>query len=116
MNGLQFQNLAQQYALFPLDNSGWDYILSALPEELGEFSAIFAKNARKGKGRLLTEDQRKQALSEIGDICWNLALACRLLGSDLSAVMNNNINKLEERKRANVIEGSGESVEARSGN
>lgn len=110
MNGQEYQNLAQQYALFPLDNSGWDYLLSSLPEELGEFSAIFAKNARKGRGRVLTEEQRKQALSELGDLCWNIALACKLLDSNLSAVMNNNINKLEERKRAGVIEGNGETI------
>ena len=115
INGLEYTNQAQQFALFPLDNSGWDYVLSALPEELGEFSAIFAKNARKGKGRVLTEEQRKQALSELGDLCWNLALASKLLGSNLGAVMEYNINKLEERKRANVIEGSGETLEARLG-
>lgn len=113
MNGLTYTNEAQQYALFPLDNSGWDYLLSALPEELGEFSAIFAKNARKGNGRVLSEVQRKQALSELGDICWNLSLASKLLGSDLGAVMNNNINKLEERRRHNVIEGNGEEINDR---
>lgn len=113
MNGQTYTNEAQQYALFPLDNSGWDYLLSSLPEELGEFSAIFAKNARKGNGRVLSEEQRKQALSELGDLCWNIALASKLLGSNLGAVMNNNINKLEERRRHNVIEGNGETIEAR---
>lgn len=115
MNGLEYTNEAQQYALFPLDDSGWDYLLSSLPEELGEFSAIFAKNARKGNGRVLSEEQRKQALSELGDLCWSIALASKLLGSNLGAVLNNNINKLEERRRHNVLEGNGESVEARRG-
>lgn len=108
-----YQNQARQYAVFPLEDSGWDYLLSALPEEVGEFSSIFAKVARKGRGRALTDEERKHALKEIGDIQWMLALSAHLLSSSLGTVMSNNLNKLEERKRHNVIEGSGESVAER---
>ena len=115
MQANQYQNEAQMFAVFPLDNSGWDYILSALPEELGEFSSIFAKAARKGQGRALTPEQHKQAVSELGDLCWGVALAAKLLGVSLDTVLANNLNKLEERKRTNTIDGSGETVEERQG-
>ena len=96
--------------MFPLDDSGWDYLLSALSEENGELQSIFAKNARKGHGRTLTAEQREHAIKELGDIQWMLALCAKLLGVSLAQVMAGNINKLEERKRHNVIEGSGETV------
>lgn len=113
MQANQYQRDAQMFAVFPLDTSGWDYVLSALPEELGEFSAIFAKAARKGKGRNLTDAERKQAISELGDISWGIAIAAKLLGVSMDTVLSNNLNKLEERKRTNTIEGSGETVQER---
>ena len=170
MNGREYQNAARQYALFPLNNSGWDYLLSALPEELGELwevidtddtkailseagditwnlalmshllgselgsetpdghlcsdpvvavgklSGIFAKTARKGHGRSLTSEQREEVISWIASLlCYidTLAYQCK---SSLSAVFNYNINKLEERRRTNTIEGSGETVEERRAN
>lgn len=110
MQANSYQQQAQQYAVFPLEDSGWDYLLSALSEENGEFQAIFAKNARKGHGRKLTPEQREHAINELGDLCWMIALSATLLDEPLAAVMSRNINKLEERRRHNVIEGSGESV------
>lgn len=108
MEANEYQKQAQQYAVFPLDDSGWDYILSALPEELGEFSSIFAKAARKGHGRSLSPEELKLAKAELGDLCWGIALAAKLLGTDLNTIMNNNLNKLEGRKARGVIEGSGD--------
>lgn len=108
-----YQQQAQTYAVFPLDDSGWDYILSALPEELGEFSSLWAKAARKGRGRNLDAAERKQAVSELGDLLWGIALAAKLLDVSLAQVMSGNINKLEERKRTKTIEGIGESVAER---
>jgi NTP pyrophosphatase (non-canonical NTP hydrolase) len=109
----EFMNAARQFAVFPLDNSGLDYLASALPEEVGEFSGILAKAVRKGQGRDLTQEQKNAALSELSDILWNVAVASYVLGSSLDAVAHHNINKLEERKRTNTIEGSGETIAER---
>lgn len=177
MRGLEYQNLAQQYALFPLDNSGWDYILSALSEEFGElceayltgteehklsecgdlcwnmalacklldtnldqvtfelkdyhygrdaddpivefaielgkFSGVFAKNARKGYGRVLSDENKQKVKTSLAKMYYILEEYVHRNGSYMAAVFNQNINKLEERKRNNVIEGSGESVSER---
>lgn len=115
MNLNEYMNKAREFAVFPLDNSGLDYLASSLPEEVGEFSGILAKAVRKGQGRNLTPEQRANALSELGDVLWNVSVAAYVLGSSLEAVGHYNLNKLEERKRTNTIEGSGETVEERQG-
>lgn len=108
MNLNEFQAEAMTTAVFPLDDSGWDYILSALPEELGEFSAIFAKAARKGQGRKLNAEQHKAAKHELGDLLWGLALAARLLDTTLDDIAKINLAKLEKRAREGKIEGHGD--------
>lgn len=97
---------AARTAVFPID-TGWDYLLSSLPEEVGEFSSIFAKAARKGNGRTLTKDEHKLAVSELGDIFWNLALCARQLGVSLDSVALANLNKLHDRAQRNKIIGEG---------
>ena len=108
-----YMNEARKFALFPLDNSGLDYLASSIPEEVGEFSSILAKAVRNGRGRNLTPDERKRALSELSDCLWNVAVASYVLGSDLNSIASSNLNKLEERKRTKTLEGSGETVEER---
>lgn len=108
-----YMNAARQFAVFPLDNSGLDYLASSIPEETGELSGVLAKAVRRGQGRNLTEEQRAQVLSEAGDLLWNISVLCYVLGSDLNSVAHKNINKLEERKRTGTIEGRGESVAER---
>lgn len=80
---------------------------------MGEYSSIWAKAARKGRGRNLTPEEREHAIKELGDITWMLAVSAKLLNTTLATVMSRNLNKLEERKRTNTIEGSGESVAER---
>jgi NTP pyrophosphatase (non-canonical NTP hydrolase) len=99
---------AARTAVFPID-TGWDYLLSSLPEEVGEFSSIFAKAARKGQGRKLTPEQHASAVSELGDILWNVALCARQLEVSLEAVAQKNLNKLADRSKRGVIVGSGDS-------
>lgn len=102
-----YGNEAARTALFPID-TGWDYLLSSIPEEVGEFSAIFAKAARAGRGRNLTDDERARAIKELGDIQWNVALAARQLETTLENVAQTNLNKLADRARRNRIEGTGD--------
>lgn len=98
---------AARTAVFPID-TGWDYLLSALPEEVGEFSGIFAKAVRKGQGRSLTPEQHANAVSELGDVLWNVALCARQLEVPLEVVAQKNLNKLADRSKRGVIVGSGD--------
>lgn len=103
----EYGNEAARTAIFSID-TGWDYLLSSLPEELGEFSSIFAKAARKGQGRNLTPEQLQAAKLELGDLLWNVALCARQLGTNLESVAQANLNKLADRAARNKIEGAGD--------
>lgn len=107
MNLNEYGNEAARTALFPID-TGWDYLLSSIPEEVGEFSAIFAKAARAGRGRNLTAEERTRAIKELGDIQWNVTLAARQLGTNLETVCQTNLNKLADRASRGRIEGNGD--------
>lgn len=123
----QYQEKALEFALFdtkpalkdhlgvanPWDSTAIDYALSALPEEVGELSGIFAKARRKGQGRALSAQQVSHLFSELGDVLWNLSLIAHLYGIDLENVALYNVAKLENRKMHGKIEGSGEKIEDR---
>lgn len=104
----EYMNEAARTASWPIDK-GWDYLLSALPEEVGEFSGIFAKNVRKGFGRNLSAEHRQLAIKELGDILWNVALAARELETTLESVAQANLNKLADRASRGTIIGEGDS-------
>ena len=103
----KYASEAARTAVFPID-TGWDYLLSALPEEVGEFSSIFAKAARKGQGRILSKEEHHNAVKELGDILWNVSLCARQLGVSLDSVAIANLNKLHDRAQRNVIVGVGD--------
>ena len=102
-----YGNEAARTAVFPID-TGFDYLLSSLPEEVGEFSSIFAKAARNGRARNLTTEERDRAKAELGDILWNVALIARQLDTTLESVAQYNLNKLESRRTRGRIEGNGD--------
>ncbi|MHA7210816.1 MazG nucleotide pyrophosphohydrolase domain-containing protein [Arthrobacter sp. MDT1-65] len=102
-----YGNEAARTAVFPID-TGFDYLLSSLPEEVGEFSAIFAKAARNGRARNLSPEERDKAKAELGDILWNVALIARQLDTNLETIAQHNLNKLADRAARNRIEGNGD--------
>jgi NTP pyrophosphatase (non-canonical NTP hydrolase) len=57
----------------------------------------------------VVSDEKREALSyELGDILWALARLVDDLGLDFSKIAERNIAKLEDRKKRNVISGSGD--------
>jgi len=86
-----------------------DYVYPALglSEEAGEVCGKFAKIIRDKGGEVSAAD--KAAISkELGDCLWMIAELCTCLGLKMHEVMEENINKLEDRKRRNVLSGSGD--------
>ena len=54
-------------------------------------------------------DEKQEALAyELGDILWALARLVDDLGLDFAKIAERNIAKLEDRKKRNVISGSGD--------
>lgn len=86
-----------------------DYVYPCLglSEEAGELNGKLAKIIRDKKGKISIEDL--EAISkEVGDCCWMIAEICTVLGLDLEEVMQQNIQKLTDRKNRNVLTGSGD--------
>lgn len=106
------------------------YMLLNLVAEVGEFSGKLAKAIRKGQVTIggLSPDNRnrltipeypqepdfdvlafdKELQKEAGDILWQLAGLCRVMGWRLENVGVGNLDKLADRKKRGVIDGDGD--------
>ena len=101
------------------------YMLLNLVGEVGEFSSKVAKHIRKeeagigsgdtpnqfyftAKANFLTD--RVALRKEVGDILWQLAGLCKVMGWDLEAVAQENLAKLAERAKNGTIAGNGDGV------
>ena len=86
-----------------------DYVYPCLglSEEAGELNGKLAKIIRDKDGAI-TDKDKKEISKEIGDCMWMLAEICTCFGLKLHEVMEENITKLEDRKRRNVLSGSGD--------
>lgn len=88
--------------------------------EVGEFASKVAKLIRKEKccvdsnhyNRLqknsdwsLTEEELKK---EAGDILWQLSGLCSVMGWSLEDIAQENLDKLADRQKRNVIVGEGD--------
>ncbi len=93
------------------------YMLLNLVGEVGEFASKLAKKIRKSElsiddNRLLwwsiPEDQYADLRKECGDIMWQLAGLCSVMGWTLEDVCQENLDKLASRQARNVIDGNGD--------
>ena len=102
-----YQNEAGKYAIY----KDILYPFLALAEESGEFLGIMAKNLR-GDYNDYTDAQAKEVherfKKEAGDILWQLSNALKELDLTLEDVAQANLDKLEDRKKRDVIQGNGD--------
>jgi NTP pyrophosphatase (non-canonical NTP hydrolase) len=97
------------------------YMFINLVGEVGEFASKVAKAIRKEQVRV--DNQRivsqfgslakslefqEELKKEAGDIAWQLAGLCSVMGWSLEEVCQLNLDKLASRKQRNVIDGSGD--------
>lgn len=75
--------------------------------ESGEVAEKFKKLVRDKYG-VLTDENKAELLKELGDIVWYVNSIAILLGSDLEAVLRNNLKKVLSRKERGVTKGSGD--------
>lgn len=78
-----------------------------LSGESGEVMEKFKKILRDGAG-VVTEDDKKEIIKELGDILWYINSVAHLLGSSLEEVAYANNKKLASRKQRDAIGGSGD--------
>jgi len=75
--------------------------------EGGEVAEKFKKIIRDNKG-VMTDDDKKEIIKELGDILWYINSVSNLLGYSLSQVAESNLDKVLSRKDRGVTVGSGD--------
>ena len=121
----EYQVLTQDTAVYPNQGSfgGAMYAVTALNEEAGEVAGKVAKFIRKSSGwdELLTygaddnihqecypEELVLAVSKELGDVLYQAARVAEEFGLNLSDVATENIERLADRKKRDVIIGEGD--------
>lgn len=114
----EYQARAMTTCMESCDNIS--YMLLNLVGEVGEFASKVAKHIRRGKAEIvdnhlcdgaddmLTATDKAELRKEAGDIAWQLAGLCRVMGWTLEEVCRENLAKLASRKERGVIDSSGD--------
>lgn len=115
----EYQKLAMTTCMESCENES--YMVLNLVGEVGELTSKMAKAIRKGNAKIdgnrfvtgngtkyMTEQEITEMRKEAGDILWQLAWVCTVMGWDLQDVGQENLDKLQERKKRNVIDGDGD--------
>lgn len=107
MNINEYKEKIREFAIYPAAESGTLQELMYLGLGLGEAGEI------QGKIKKLFRDgdtvEKRIALrKEIGDTFWYLTRLCDVLNFDPEDVMQENYDKLKDRKIRGVIQGNGD--------
>lgn len=102
MQAREYQVNTELYAIYP-DENEFPYLCLGLAAEAGEVADKAAKHYR-GDKPLSADDFRK----ELGDCMWFISQLCNRFGWDMEDVMQENIDKLQDRAQRNVLQGSGD--------
>lgn len=85
------------------------YPVLGLAGEAGEVADKLKKMiANTGPASILTPEQKKAFLAEVGDVLWFVSACAYELGSSLEEVAQMNLEKLASRKARGVIQGEGD--------
>ena len=94
------------------------YMFMNLVGEVGEFASKCAKFIRKEKATFRENNQfcptkvdkqeREDLRKELGDCLWQLSGLCSVMGWTLEEVAQENLAKLADRQKRNVIVGNGD--------
>lgn len=102
------------------------YMAMNLCGEVGELHSKLAKAIRKGKMYITTTDRNRHGLitmthtdtlsademadieKECGDVMWQIAGVCSVLGFSLDDVCQHNLEKLRSRQLRHLIDGDGD--------
>jgi len=90
------------------------YLFTGAAGEIGELCSLYAKAVRDDYyetseyAASKVEDFKANLSKELGDVLWFVASIAHYYGFSLHDIAEANINKLEDRKKRNVIGGSGD--------
>lgn len=100
MNLNEYQLLAYKTALDSAKNPA--YMVANLTSEAGEVSGKYAKWVRDG---FLDEVGMQK---EAGDVLWQIAGLCTVMGWSLADIASQNLKKLAQRQINNTLMGEGD--------
>ena len=75
--------------------------------EAGEVVEKWKKIVAYRQGKMSDED-RIELAKELGDVVWYVAVLADALGLSFDEVMANNLKKLSDRQKRNVVKGEGD--------
>lgn len=107
IGGIESQEIADVLDQFETPFSRLVYPILGLVGEAGELANKLKKVARDQKG-VPTSEQLDALEDELGDTMWYQAETASALGISLSAICNDNLNKLASRKQRGVLHGEGD--------
>lgn len=87
-----------------LPSADYEYALNNLVGEVGELFSLIAKAKRDGR----QPDYEERYKKELGDILWSMAVVSADMGWKFEEVAKDNITKLKDRKKRQVLQGSGD--------
>ena len=103
----EYQQRASETAIFP-KHQALEYLTLGLVGEAGEIANKAKKLIRDGADVEGYNDKLDQIAAELGDVLWYAAMLCNHVEVNLGKVMENNLDKLADRKSRGVIGGSGD--------
>ena len=103
----EYQQRASETAIFPKEKA-LEYLTLGLVGEAGEIANKAKKLIRDGADVEGYKDKLDQIAAELGDVLWYAAMLCNHVEVNLGKVMENNLDKLADRKSRGVIGGSGD--------
>lgn len=101
-----YQQFTATTDVYPNECKPWVYALG-LAGETGEVADKLKKMYRDSNG-VMTDEQKKEVLKELGDVLWYLTRLSASFGFTLNDVAWENFGKLNSRKQRGCLHGSGD--------
>lgn len=104
----RYQEESKSTAVYPrIEGKGWIYPALGLPNEAGEVAGKLKKVIRDHNFEI-TEEIRLEIGKELGDVLWYMAQLATELNLSLDKIAQENLNKLRDRQKRGVLQGSGD--------
>jgi NTP pyrophosphatase (non-canonical NTP hydrolase) len=103
----RYQEEAWETAIYPAKGDNLYYPALGLAGEAGEVCNKVKKIMRDQDG-VPTLKQKQEIAKELGDVLWYLATLATELDSHLGCIAGDNLEKLADRKKRNMLGGSGD--------
>ena len=102
-----YQIAACDTAIFPKEKA-LEYLTLGLTGEAGEIANKVKKLIRDGADREGYHERLNQIGYELGDVMWYCAMLAKEVDMNLGRIMEDNLDKLADRKARNRLQGDGD--------